>query len=184
MKSPDNKLKAEKMRYQNNQSAYLLVMLSIVLGVISLFTLITYDEFSTPSIIEGLPLRVIPDFRIAIEIALGIFTLLLSFLAAEKVKVYQRFWSFYGLFILAGVTLYRIIGVPGLVYDAELLIEHKMYSVFYALPYYDFMKGWIPESVKNLALAELWIGFACLVFAAVISIRKVIIIDNNLKELK
>ena len=72
-------IKADKLRYQTNSSGYSLVMLSVVLSVIALFTLITYDSYGefTQS------MRVIPNFRIGLGISIGIVLMLATFLAAE-----------------------------------------------------------------------------------------------------
>lgn len=149
-------IKVEKMRYQNNSIAYGLVMLSALTGIIALFTLINYDEFDAEN-----ALRVVPDLRIALEIGLGIVVLLSTFLAAEKVKYYQRNWAFFGLPILAVVNFLRIFNVP-----------------FYALE-----KGWIPGNIMMASIFEFAITVVLLVIAAVISIIKVQKITHYLKEL-
>lgn len=149
-------IKVEKMRYQNNAGAYALVMLSALTGIVALFTLINYDEFDAVD-----ALRVVPDLRIALEIGLGIIVLLVTFLAAEKVKFYQRNWAFYGLPILAIVNFLRIFNIP----------------------FYAYNKGWIPVNTMRAAILEFAITVILLVIAAVISIVKVIKITHYLKEL-
>lgn len=93
-------IKADKMRYQKNTSAYGLVLLSIATSLIALFTMINFDTFGSG---EG-TMRVIPNLRVGVEIALGIVLMLSTFMAAEKVKYYDPTWSFFGLFILAGIN--------------------------------------------------------------------------------
>ncbi len=150
-------IKIDKMRYQTNSIGYLLVMLSVALSVIALFTLITYDSYG-----EGAnSIRVVPDFRIGLEIALGIVLMLATFLAAEKVKYYNTFWSCYGLFILAGINFLRIFNIP----------------------LYAYKKGWIPTSIKTRSIIELILSAILLIIAGIISMRKVIILKNYMKEI-
>jgi cell division protein FtsW (lipid II flippase) len=150
-------VKAEKMRYQNNSSAYWLVMLSTVLSVVALFTVITYDTFG----IEADAIHVIPDFRIALEIGVGIVMLLSMFLAAEKVKYYDRIWSYIGLPVLATVSFLRIFNIP----------------------FYVREQNWIPEATFTMVILEFAASAILLVIAAIVSIRKVTILKNLSKEL-
>ncbi len=151
-------IKADKLRYQTNSSAYALVMLSVAFSVVALFTLITYDAYGELE----LPYRVIPDFRIGLEIVLGIIMMLATFLAAEKIKYYSKSWAFYGLFILAGINLARIFNIP----------------------LYAFNNEWIPQTIKVRAIIELAASALLLVGAAVITIRKILILNKHLKELE
>lgn len=147
-------IKADKMRYQTNSLCYMLVMFSVLISILALFTLITYDSFGKGS-------RVVPDLRIGLEIGLGILMLLVMFLAAEKVKYYDAFWSCYGLFILAGINLFRIFNIP--------LYAHK--------------KGWIPTNIMTRTIIEFALTVVLLIIAGIISLRNVIILKNYMKEI-
>lgn len=150
-------IKADKMRYQKNSFAYLFVLLSLVTGMIGLFTVINYDQFIT----VGDNMRVVPNLRVGIEILIGIIVMLMTFLGAEKVKLYDPKWSFYGIFILAGVNVFRM---------------------FY-LPIYAKNQGWIPNSTMVTVMIYYAITAGLLVVAGVISTRKVIMLTNYMKEL-
>ncbi len=143
-----NVLKVDKMRYQSNKLASSLVFLSLVFSVVALFTLITYDNFGA----GGTLVRIIPDHRVGIEIGIGIVCMLATFLAAEKVKYYDRTWSFVGVFVLAGINLIRI----------------------FHLPLYAFSKGWIPLAVQTQTIVEFALSAALLIAAGVISTIKVL----------
>ncbi len=150
-------MKVDKMRYQTNSAGYLFVFLSLVFSIVALFTLINYDSFG-----EGLnPTRVVPDLRIGIEITIGIILMLLTFLAAEKVKFYDPIWSYYGLFILAGINFLRIFNIPK----------------------YAFDKGWITESTKFWTSLELAVSALLLIVAGIISVRKVYLLHNHMKAI-
>lgn len=151
-------IKADKLRYQTNSIGYLLVMLSVVISIIALFTLITYDNYGTLAD----SMRVVPDFRIGIEIAIGIVLMLATFLAAEKIKYYNEAWGFYGLFVLAGINLIRIFNVPTYTYNNDM----------------------IPTKTFIITVAELAGSAALLILAAIITIRKIIILKHHLKELE
>lgn len=151
-------IKADKLRYQTNSSAYLLVMLSVVFSIISLFILITYDSYGA----YDTPFFVKPDFRIGLEIVLGIVMMLMTFLAAEKVKYYSKPWGFYGLFLIAGVNVFRIFNIP-----------------FYA---YDNL--WIPKDTMIISIIGFVLSVICLVIAGIITTRKIIILTHHLKELE
>jgi purine-cytosine permease-like protein len=151
-------IKADKMRYQKNSSAYGLVLLSLITGMIGLFMLINYDQFIT----EGdLNMRIIPNLRVGVEILIGIIMMLMTFLGAEKVKLYDYKWSFYWIFVLAGVNVFRI----------------------FNLPIYAEKQGWIPESTMYIVMAFYAATAGLLIAAGVISARKVIILRNHMKEL-
>jgi hypothetical protein len=91
-------LKVDKMRYQKNKIAYALVLLAMVSQMFSLFFTI-------------IPSTVVPSMTTAFEILINITLLLVSFLAAEKVKSYSKNWS-YGLFVIASVHLFRFFYEP------------------------------------------------------------------------
>ncbi len=151
-------IKADKMRYQKNASAYMLVLISLITGMIGLFTLINYDRFIT----EGAQnMRVIPNLRVGIEILLGIIMMLMTFLSAEKIKMYDRKWSFYGVFTLAGINIFRM----------------------FFLPVYAKEQGWIPNGTMLLVMALYAVTASLLIAAGIISIRKVIMLRNHMKEL-
>jgi purine-cytosine permease-like protein len=151
-------IKADKMRYQKNSSAYGLVLLSLITGMIGLFTLINYDQFIT----EGdLNMRIIPNLRVGVEILIGIIMMLMTFLGAEKVKLYDYKWSFYWIFVLAGVNVFRI----------------------FNLPIYAEKQSWIPETTMYIVMAFYAVTAGLLIAAGVISSRKVIILRNHMKEL-
>jgi hypothetical protein len=146
------------MRYQTNRSGYYFTLLSLVISLIALFTLITYDEFG--SIDDSI--RVIPDYRVGLEVALGIVLMLLTFLAAEKVKFYHPFWSNYGLFVLAGINTLRI----------------------FHIPFYAFEQGWIREKTKTITIIEFAISALFLVVAGIVSLIKVSQLRRHLKVIE
>ena len=150
-------IKADKMRYQANSIPYLLVMLSVVISIIATFQLINYDTFTL--VVNSI--RVVPDLRIGIEIAIGIVMMLSTFLAAEKVKFYDHFWSNIGLFILAGVNIFRIFNIP----------------------VYAFNQGWIPQKLVLITQAEFAAAALLLIAAGIITTRKIIILKHHMKEL-
>jgi hypothetical protein len=152
---PISLAKIEKMKYQTNTSASLLTFLSLACSVIALFMLINYDNFGS----GGSSIRTIPDHRIGIEIAIGIVTMLLTFLAAEKVKVYDKVWSFFGLFVLAAVNVARI----------------------FHLPVYTLGLGWIPSSVFQTTVFLFALSAALLIAAGVLSTVKVVLLNRLAK---
>jgi hypothetical protein len=79
-------IKADKMRYQTNKSAYGFIMLGLTFSIIALFMLIT-------------PSTIVPNFGTAIEILINIVLLLVTFLAAERCKFYSRNWAIVSLSI-------------------------------------------------------------------------------------
>lgn len=152
---PISLAKIEKMKYQTNTTASLLTFLSLACSVIALFMLINYDNFGS----GGTSIRTIPDHRIGIEIGIGIVTMLLTFLAAEKVKVYDRVWSFFGLFVLAAVNVARI----------------------FHLPVYTLGLGWIVPSVFQMTVFLFALAAALLIAAGVLSTVKVFLLDRLAK---
>jgi len=151
-------IKADKMRYQHNSIGYTLVMLALAFGLIALFTSINYDEFST----EGNNIRVVPNLRVGLEIALGIILLLVTFMSAEKIKFYDRFWSLYGLFALAIVNLLRIFNIP----------------------LYDFNQGWIPVNTLIIIVIEYGLSIVGFILAGIISTKKYHMLTEHLKEIE
>jgi len=86
--------------------------------------------------------------------------MLMTFLAAEKVRYYHPFWSIYGLFVLAGINLLRIFNIP----------------------FYAFEKGWIRESTKMVTIIEFAVSAGLLVIAGIVSLIKVLQLRQHLKE--
>jgi hypothetical protein len=90
--------KADKMRYQNNKSAYSLILLGLAISIVALFSIIT-------------PPTIVPNLGIAIEILINIVLLLVTFLAAERCKTYSRQWAITS-FVIAGIHVLRIFYMP------------------------------------------------------------------------
>lgn len=99
--------KTEKLRYRKNGSAYGLTLLSLLFFLLALFNTITYDTYLAAN---DRP-RVMPSEHVAIDIVLAIGLTLMTFLAAEKVKIYDKKWSI-GLFVISGINLLRIFYIP------------------------------------------------------------------------
>jgi hypothetical protein len=91
-------IKADKMRYQTNSSAYGLILLGLCFSVAALFAIIT-------------PSTVIPDLSTAIEILINIVLMLVTFLAAERCKFYERKWAII-VNVIAAVHVLRIFYAP------------------------------------------------------------------------
>lgn len=91
-------IKADKMRYQMNNLAYLFILLGMAVSVVALFRIIT-------------PKTIVPNFDTALEILINIVLLLLTFLTAERCKYYQKKWGIVS-FVIAGVHVLRILYVP------------------------------------------------------------------------
>lgn len=148
-------LRIDKMRYQKNGSSNLLVLISLILSIIALFTLINYDTFSITA-----DERVVPDFRVGLEVVIGIIMMMTTFLAAEKVKFYDSFWSRIGLFILAGINVFRA----------------------YSLPLYARDKDWIPASVTTMTISLFIASALFLIAAGLIARHKVHLLNTYMKE--
>lgn len=154
-------IKADKMRYQNNRFSYLLVMLSIVLSLIALFTNINFDQFISEPEPGQLVYLVKPDMRVGIEIAIGIIMMLVMFMSAEKVKFYDAFWSNYGLFVLAGINVLRAIHLPLYALDLQ----------------------WIPLANVIAIIVEYTLSGALLIAAGLIATGKYHKLHKHLKEI-
>ncbi len=154
-------IKADKMRYQNNRLSYFLILFSIVISLIALFTNINFDQFISEETNEIFYYYVQPDFRVGLEIALGIIMMLVMFMAAEKIKFYDGFWSRYGLFVLAGINFLRAIN----------------------LPIYALNQNWIPLGNVIVIIVEYVAAGTLLVIAGIIAMRKYFILQAHLKEL-
>jgi hypothetical protein len=140
------------MKYQTNSLASMLTFFSLACSVLAMFMLINYDNFGD----GGSSIRTIPDHRVGIEIGIGIVTLLLTFLAAEKVKVYDRAWSFFGLFVLAAINVARI----------------------FHLPAYTLERGWIPASEVQKTIVLFALAAVLLIAAGIVSTIKVVLLDR------
>lgn len=148
---------AQKMKYQKNGLSYGIVFLSMLFSLVAMFTLINYDSFGSAFGSQ----RVVPDFRVAMEILVGIVTLLLSFLAAEKLKCYQPVWSFVIVYLLAAVDFWRMLSFPGYV-----CIE----------------KGWVPLEVANRGYFFFQIAGILMIAAGLVASVKVYILRKYGKE--
>ncbi len=157
-------IKIDKMRYQENKLSANLVLLSLVTSLIALFTMINFDEFS----IAGDNLRVIPDMRIGIEIGIGIVMMLYTFMASEKIKYYDAFWSRIGLFILAGINLVRIFNVPFYIYGI----------------YSDEMSPMIPQSTFVIVILLFVATVVFLVLAGLFATKKINLLEKHMKEIE
>ncbi|MDY0209977.1 MAG: hypothetical protein RBQ91_01040 [Acholeplasma sp.] len=140
-------IKADKMRYQKNSSAYGLILLGMAISVHVLFSIIT-------------PKTVVPSITTAAEILLNIVLLLVTFLAAEKCKAYDKKWGMY-IFIVAAIHVLRIFFEP-----SSLL-----------------RKGQITGFAFTLIAIELIATAALFVIAGYITIKKHDKLKAHLKEL-
>lgn len=128
-----------------------IVFLSMILSLIALFTLINFDSFGVAFGSQ----RVIPDLRVALEILLGILTLLVSFLAAEKLKCYDPVWSLGIVYLLAAVDFWRMVSFPNYV-----CVE----------------QGWVPLETANRAYFLFQIAGILMIVAGLVASVKVIIL--------
>ena len=92
-----SELHLEKMRYNNNSLSYILGLLGIVFSVAACF--IALNSLN--------PI----GFKTVLKVVLNIFVLLIGFLTAEKVKVYQKKFS-YVSFALGGIAILRMFWYP------------------------------------------------------------------------
>ncbi|MDR2822401.1 MAG: hypothetical protein LBV58_02480 [Acholeplasmatales bacterium] len=141
-------VKADKLKYQFNSFSYWLVLLSLVLTIISLFSMINNDDF----IISDVTISVIPDPLIGIEIAIGIVLMLVTFLTAEKIKAYNLKLTYF-TFVLAGINIIRIFNVPLTFYTKDT-------------PAYT-------TSTFITLIVELTVSSILLVLAGIISLQKI-----------
>jgi len=153
----DFRFHAQRMRYQPNSLSYGIIMLSIVVSLIAMFSLINYDSF-LPDLGAQ---RVAPDLRIGFEILVAIVSLLVSFLAAEKVKCYDPVWAFGIVYALALVQFWRMASLPA---------------------YVCFEKGWVPYELANRGYFLFQISGILMVIAGLIATAKVIILRKYGKE--
>jgi hypothetical protein len=140
-------IKADKMRYQTNSSAYSLILLGLSLSVAALFAIIT-------------PSTVIPDLSTAIEILVNIVLMLVTFLAAERCKFYERKWAII-VNVIAAVHILRIFYAP-----TKLLAKGQITFFHFAF------------------IAVLLISSALFLIAGgMITIKKSQVLHNHLKEM-
>ena len=92
-----SELHLEKMRYNNNSLSYILGLLGIVFSIAACF--ISLNSLNPVG------------FKTVIKVVLNIVVLLIGFLAAEKVKVYQKKFSYVN-FALGGIAILRMFWYP------------------------------------------------------------------------
>ena len=104
----------DKMRYQKNSFSYAFILFGLLLSIITLFMIINPAKFNEGFVNEAGNITYDYTYYIlvAIEVIIGIITMLMSFLCAEKVKSYDKFWSETGVYILVVINLARIAIVP------------------------------------------------------------------------
>ena len=140
-------IKADKMRYQTNTSAFSLILLGLVLSVAALFSIIT-------------PSTIVPDFTTALEILINIILMLVTFLAAERCKFYDRKWAIAVIFI-AAIHILRIFFVP------TRLVANDMIT-----------------ASQYIKIILLLVGSAvALIFGAIITLRKHHVLSQHMKEM-
>lgn len=140
-------VRVDKMRYQKNALAFNFVLVAMALQTISLFMTIT-------------PRSVVPSMTTAFEILINITLLLVSFLAAEKVKAYSLQWA-YGLFAISTVHLFRLF------YEPLKLVR----------------LGQITRNQYITIMTLIEVTIVLLIVAAVITIRKHRALMAHLKEI-
>lgn len=152
----------DKMRYQENKFSARLVLISLIFSLIALFVMITYDNFNT----TGNNIRVVPDARIGVAIGIGIVLMLLTFMASEKIKFYDSFWSRFGLFILAGINFLRIFNIPFYIYGL----------------YDDEMTAMVPTKTFIYIVVLFVLSSVSLLIAGLAASKKVSLLQKHLKE--
>lgn len=155
-------VEVDKMRYQENKTSARLVLISLIFSLIALFVMITYDNFNT----TGNSLRVVPDARIGVAIGIGIVLMLVTFMASEKIKFYDSFWSRFGLFILAGINFLRIFNIPFYIYGL----------------YDDEMTAMIPRRTFIYIITLFILSGLALLVAGIVATKKVSLLQKHLKE--
>ena len=140
-------IKADKMRYQPNKGAYYLILLGLLISIVALFSMIT-------------PSTIVPNFNTVLEIMINIIIMLITFLAAERCKVYSRNWALV-VIVIAGIHVLRIFWVP-----TQLVA-----------------KGEISRWQFTLIAIYLLATAASLIIGALITIKKNQILMKHLKEI-
>lgn len=122
--------KTDKMRYQPNKLWYSITLLSILFFLVAIFKSINY------SLHTGLDadMKVIPDFKIALDILISILLLLLTFLTAEKIKIYSKKWSIF-LIVIAAINFLRIFNIPLYILKQNMIPKNEfiLIIIFYAI---------------------------------------------------
>jgi hypothetical protein len=140
-------VKADKMRYQPNKSGYSFILLGLAISIAALFSIIT-------------PTTVVPNFGTAVEILLNIVLMLVTFLAAERCKVYSRDWALITL-VIAGIHILRIFLVP-----TQLVAKGQL-------------SGWQFTGIVFMLVSTA----VCLVLGALITLRKQGLLHKHLREI-
>lgn len=140
-------IKADKMRYQTNGLGYGLILLGMAISVVALFRIIT-------------PPSIIPNFTIAVEIVVNIILLLVTFLAAERCKFYQKTWAMTSI-VIAGIHVLRIFYAPT-----------KLLTL-----------GQITAGQYTIIVILLITSAALLVFGGLVTLQKHHILYKHLKEI-
>lgn len=141
-------IKVDKMRYQVNSLSFGLVILSLFPSVISLFAIIT-------------PSTVGSTFTTGVEILLSILLLLVTFLAGEKAKAYQKKWGI-ALIVIAAIHILRIFFEPLKLYKLAQLTQAQFI--------------WI--------IVEIILASTLLVIAGMITIKKHDVLMKHLREVE
>ncbi len=140
-------IKADKMRYQTNSRAFGLILLGLAFSVAALFSIIT-------------PSTVVPDFTTAIEILINIILMLVTFLAAERCKFYDRKWAII-VMVIAVIHVLRIFYVP------TRLVANNM----------------ITPTQFSLIVFMLLTSAALLILGGMITLKKHHMLHTHLKEM-
>lgn len=148
--------KVDKLRYQNNSLSYFLILLSLLSFLLGLFQTI---NFTMGTGTAG-DMRVIPDAMTALFIAIGIAMMLITFLTAEKVKVYNLGWTV-ATFGLSLVHLWAMLSVPIQLYN----------------------KGEIPGGTLTTIIIAYSVAIVLLVIAGIVGYIKTVSLKKHLKEL-
>ena len=140
-------IKADKMRYQPNKGGYSFILLGLAISIAALFSIIT-------------PTTDVPNFGTAVEILLNIILMLVTFLAAERCKVYSKDWALITL-VIAGIHVLRIFWVP------TQLVSNGQLS------------GWQFTGIVFMLVAS----SVSLVLGSVITLRKQSVLHKHLREI-
>ncbi|MDR2867588.1 MAG: hypothetical protein LBV55_02900 [Acholeplasmatales bacterium] len=155
----DKELQIDKVRYQKNNFPNFLILVGLVLSIIAMFMSINHVLFTE------INSKSTKDFvlfiLVAVEIVIGIVSMLVTFLCSEKVKLFIPIWCRLVTFILAAVNILRIFILP-----FYYIVNHN------GLNFY-------------LAPIILWIvGAVFYVIAGIYSTNKVNKLLNHMKKIK
>lgn len=81
-------IKHERLRYQKNSLSYLLALGGLVFNCLYMVKLLADPD-------------IVPDIHVGVDVVVNIVFLLFVFLGAEKLKVYNKTWSY----LVAGIGL-------------------------------------------------------------------------------